>query len=416
MKKEIKVYNPDNLPTVDYQKLVPFQGDLKDIDEESLNKLVGSIKENGFIVPKFVWIDNNKYYIIDGHQTIKALKQLKVEGYKIPEIPIVQVQADNKKDAAKKLLQINSKYGKINPDTSFFEDFDIVPTYLDKIEIPELDDLEIYEEPAGDTDEDDIPADEDVETVCEIGDIWQLGEHRLVCGDATDEEDVEALMGGAKADMVFTDPPYLMDFNGSVHADGSKSYNSKHGEIKNDNLCKKEKLSFLNTMIENYKKYTIGAYYICFYRLGLNYILNSLIKHGLQYRALIIWDKGNHTLSNSDYMSKYKPIVYGWFDEHKFYGDKSNFDIWEIDRTKKNDLHPTKKPVKVPLKAIKNSSKKDNIVADFFGGSGSTLIACEKTNRKCYMMELDEHYCDVIIKRWEDYTDKKAKKIGGIDD
>jgi len=127
----------------------------------------------------------------------------------------------------------------------------------------------------------------------------------------------------------------------------------------------------------------------------------------MTYKALIIWSKGNHTLSNSDYMSKYEPIVYGWVKEHKFYGDRSNFDIWEVDRTQKNDLHPTMKPVALSSKAINNSSKQEDIVLDLFGGSGSTLIACEQLDRTCYMMELDPKYCDVIRKRYESFVSKK---------
>jgi len=124
---------------------------------------------------------------------------------------------------------------------------------------------------------------------------------------------------------------------------------------------------------------------------------------------IIIWDKGNHTLSNSDYMSKYEPIVYGWFNDHLFYGNRSNFDIWNIERTKKNDLHPTMKPVDLVVQAIKNSSKTEDVILDMFGGSGTTLIASEETQRICYMMELDQKYCDVIIRRWEKLTGQKAK-------
>lgn len=139
MPKKLKVHNPDNLETIDFHELEPFQGDLKEIDEEAIEKLVRSIKDHGFIVPAFVWQNEGNYYAMDGHQRKKALKRLETEGFEIPPIPIVNVQADNRKDAAKKLLQINSKYGKINPDTTFLEDMDIDPLYLEDVEIPELD-------------------------------------------------------------------------------------------------------------------------------------------------------------------------------------------------------------------------------------------------------------------------------------
>ena len=168
---------------------------------------------------------------------------------------------------------------------------------------------------------------------------------------------------------------------------------------------------FILNIFKNIQKFNKGAYYVCFYRLGLDYIFRALDKLNNQYKALIIWNKGNHTLSNSDYMSKYEPIVYGWFNDHLFYGDRSNFDIWDIQRTQKNDLHPTMKPIALCSKAIENSSKKEDIVLDLFGGSGSTLIASEQLERNCYTMELDPKYVDVIIERWENFTGKKAVKI-----
>lgn len=183
--------------------------------------------------------------------------------------------------------------------------------------------------------------------------------------------------------------------------------------IKNDKMSRAEGDQFILDIFKNIQMFDKGCYYVCFYRLGLDYIFRALDTMKNDYKALIIWDKGNHTLSNSDYMSKYEPIVYGWFNEHNFYGDRSNFDIWNIARTKKNDLHPTMKPIELCAKAIKNSSKKDDIVLDLFGGSGSTLIACEQLNRSAYLMELDPKYVDVIIDRWEEYTGEKAELIEG---
>lgn len=260
--------------------------------------------------------------------------------------------------------------------------------------------------------EDEVP-EVPTEPKAKLGDIYQLGNHRLMCGDSTSIDDVEKLMDGNKADMVFTDPPYLMGFTGNVHGDGTKSFNSKHGAIKNDKMSRQDGDNFILKIFENIQRFNKGAYYVCFYRLGLDYIFRALDKLDNQYKALIIWNKGNHTLSNSDYMSKYEPIVYGWFDSHLFYGDRRNFDIWDIQRTQKNDLHPTMKPIALCSKAIENSSKKEDIVLDLFGGSGSTLIACEQLNRHAYLMELDPHYVDVIIARWEKFTGQKAVLING---
>jgi DNA modification methylase len=208
--------------------------------------------------------------------------------------------------------------------------------------------------------------------------------------------------------MIFTDPPYLMDFTGGIHADGSKSFNAKHGSIKNDKMSEQEGNDFLDAINSIIKMKVDGAFYITFYRLGIGKYYASFDRTGLKCRSLIIWDKGNHTLSNSDYMSMYEPMFYGWVNNHKFYGGKNGMDIWRIKRTAKNDLHPTMKPVELVEKAIFDASQVNGIVLDLFGGSGTTLIAAEKNGRIGRIMELDPKYCDVIIKRWQDFTGKEA--------
>ena len=166
--------------------------------------------------------------------------------------------------------------------------------------------------------------------------------------------------------------------------------------------------NFLDSINSIIKIKVDGAFYITFYRLGIGKYYESLSRTGLQCRSLVIWDKGNHTLSNSDYMSMYEPIFYGWVNNHKFYGGKNGMDIWKIKRTAKNDLHPTMKPVELVEKALLDGSQINAVVLDLFGGSGTTLIACEKNNRLSRIMELDPKYCDVIVKRWENYTGKTA--------
>jgi len=247
--------------------------------------------------------------------------------------------------------------------------------------------------------EDDFDVDSVTETDIVLGDLFEIGEHRLLCGDSTDSDAVARLMDGNKADMVFTDPPYLMDFTGGIHADGSKSFNAKHGGIKNDKMSKEDGDDFLDAINANIQLFTKGAFYICFYRLKLGDYFESLKRTGLEVRALITWNKGNHTLSNSDYMSKCEHIFYGWVNEHNFYGGNNAMDIWEIPRTQKNELHPTMKPIPLCEKAISDASKIDNKVLDLFLGSGSTMVASHQLKRKCYGMELDPKYCQVIIDR-----------------
>lgn len=257
------------------------------------------------------------------------------------------------------------------------------------------------------TDEDAVPDVPD-DPVTVLGDIWVLGNHRLMCGDSTSIDAVEKLMPEKLANMIFTDPPYLMDFTRGIHADGSKSYNAKHGAIKNDKMSKEDGEQFLDDINTIIKTKVDGAFYITFYRLGINQYYASFERTGLQCRSLIIWDKGNHTLSNSDYMSMYEPMFYGWVNNHKFYGGKNGMDIWRIKRTAKNELHPTMKPVELVEKAIEDGSQVNGVVLDLFGGSGTTMIAAEKNGRHARLMELDPKYCDVIIKRWCDFTGKDA--------
>ena len=370
-------------------------------NDGAVDTVAKSIEKYGFKNPLIVDTNNVVYC---GNTRLKAARKLGIE-----EVPCI-IADDLTEQQIREYALLDNKTNEIAD-----WDMELLNDELSELDLSDFDldwgicDLEEEKE----VEEDDFDCTPPEQPKAKLGDIYKLGNHRLMCGDSTKEEDVSRLMNGNKADMVFTDPPYLMGFTGNVHADGSKSFNAKHGAIKNDKMSREDGDNFILSIFENIEKFNNGAYYVCFYRLGLDYIFRALDVLDNQYKALIIWDKGNHTLSNSDYMSKYEPIVYGWFNEHKFYGDRSNFDIWNIQRTQKNDLHPTMKPVALCGKAIENSSKKQDIVLDLFGGSGSTLIACEQLNRKCYIMELDCKYVDVIINRWEEYTGQKAEKING---
>lgn len=261
----------------------------------------------------------------------------------------------------------------------------------------DIPDLEVKELDSAEEDDYEIP--EEVKTDIVLGDLFEIWEHRLLCGDSTNIEHVEKLMNGEKADMVFTDPPYLMDFTWWVHADWSKSFNSKHWWIKNDKMSETDAVDFLDSINSNIKMFVVWAFYICFYRLKLWEYFESLKRTWLDVRTLITWDKWNHTLSNSDYMSKCEHIFYGWVEKHNFYWWNNWIDIWEIQRTWKNELHPTMKPIPLCEKAINDWSKKGDTVLDLFLGSGSTMVASHQLKRKCYGMELDPKYCQVIIDR-----------------
>lgn len=390
-------------------ELKPYENNSRTHDKSQIKQICESIKEYGWTNPVLI---DEKGMIIAGHGRVEAGKKLDIK--EVPCIVLSGLTEAQKKAyvIADNKMALNAGWNEelLKNELEKLKELDF-DLELTGFNIDELDELFKQDEEEQEIVEDDFDIEPPEEPKAKLGDIYQLENHRLMCGDSTKIEDVKKLMNGNKADMVFTDPPYLMGFTGNVHADGSKSFNAKYGAIKNDKMSREDGDNFILKIFENIKLFNKGAYYVCFYRLGLDYIFRALDTLNNQYKALIIWNKGNHTLSNSDYMSKYEPIVYGWFKDHLFYGNRSNFDIWDIPRTQKNDLHPTMKPIALCCKAIENSSKKEDIVLDLFAGSGSTLIGCEQTDRICYMMELDPKYVDVIIKRWEEFTGKKAMLI-----
>lgn len=225
--------------------------------------------------------------------------------------------------------------------------------------------------------------------------VWKLGNHYLMCGDCTNKNDVKKLMQGKKASMIFTDAPYGVNYKG-VNNDSRLGLKS---------LLDKAFLNMQNNSIS-------GAVVYCFHSDKCSDIFHEVFRKYCYFSSMLIWKKKRLVLSWADYKSIHEPILYGWFKNgvHKFYGDRKQVSVWEFER---EDIkgHPTPKPVELICKAIENSSKKNDIVIDFFGGSGSTLIACEKMNRQCYTMEIDEQYCDVIISRWEEMTGNKAELI-----
>ena len=378
-------------------------------NDKAVDMVETSIREFGFINPIVLDKDN---CIIVGHTRLKAAIRLGYETVptlRVDDLTPEQVKAfrimDNKsgETAEWDLSLLKEEFYNLEGKDEFNY------TGFESEEITEVWEYDENKE----VQEDNFQEPKVAKYKVELGDVFCLGSHRLMCGDATDFAMVKTLLDGGTVDMVFTDPPYLMDFQGNVNADGSKSLNAKHGGIKNDKMSKEDGDKFLDKINDVIKEICEGSWYINFYRLGIGQYWDSLNRNDMNVRSLIIWEKGNHTLSNSDYMSKYEPIFYGWNKKHDFYGGNNGMDIWNISRTKKNDLHPTMKPLELCSRAIKNSSKPNQTVLDLFGGSGSTLIACEQTDRKCYMMELDEHYVSVIMERWEKLTGKRAQKIGG---
>jgi len=275
------------------------------------------------------------------------------------------------------------------------------------------------EQPTAIEDDFDESTDE-VTTQCKKGEVWQLGEHRLMCGDSTSADDVAKLMDGAKADMVFTDPPY-----GVSIGDKNATLNSvqKAGRcvenIKNDTLAADELYPVLVKAMTNVRLSCKddASYFVTSPQggeLGLMMMMMMMKDAGLQVRHMLIWCKNSATFSlgRLDYDYQHEPIFYTWTKSHHNYrGGEYRTTIWKYDKPRKCDLHPTMKPVELVANCLNDCTKEGMFVLDAFGGSGTTLIACEQLSRKCYMMELDPHYCDVIIARWEKLTGKKARRI-----
>ena len=272
-----------------------------------------------------------------------------------------------------------------------------------------------FELPADELDEvveDEIP--EEVESKSKLGDVWQLGRHRLMCGDSVKAEDVTRLMNGELADCIFTDPPWNVNY-GDIKEDNSQNY--KPRKILNDNLGDQFG-SFCDQFSIQLKTHSKAGALIYMVMSAQEWpvIHKSLQDAGFHWSSTIIWAKDQLVLSRKDYHTQYEPIWYGWSEgagRLQPVVDRKQTDVWNIARPKVSELHPTTKPIELIAKAITNSSKQKDSILDLFGGSGSTLIAAETLNRTCYMMELDPKYVDVIIARWEKLTGKTAELIEG---
>jgi len=379
---------------VDIATVIPYESNPRKNDA-AVGPVASSIKEFGFKQP--ILVDDNRI-VITGHTRLKAAQELG-----LTKVPIL-IAADLTEAQTKAYRIADNKVGELSKwDYSLLElelrglvdlDFDLISTGLGKTELRNV--LEAY----GKTDADDIPEVEQPTVV--RGDVWLLGDHRLMCGDSTKDSDVGKLLDGAFADMVFTDPPY------GVSYDGGKKKRKKLPGDESAELYKP-----CCQMAFAYTKDDAPLYLWCM-ALKLDKIIPNLEAAGYDLRADIVWVKHWAQFGSwSHYKSQHETCLYCFKAGHKasWFGAKNEFTVWNVDRLKTNKLHPTQKPVALAERAIKNHDVES--VLDLFGGSGSTLIACEKTNRRAYLMEIDEHYCDVIVRRWEEFTGSVAVKEAG---
>lgn len=373
---------------VPVKDLVSPEWNPRQITTEELEKLKTSLEEFGYIEPIIVNDVNN--HVVGGNQRLKALIAL---GYTEVDCVYVHIEDLNKEKACN--VALNKISGDWDEDKLrvVLEDIELSPidiklTGFDELELTELE----VKEPITVHEDDFIIEDEDdMEVNVMEGDLFKLGEHYLLCGDSTNEANVKRLLGGAKIDMVFTDPPYNIDYQG----------------IKDTRKIKNDKMED-NDFIEFLKKSLIpcDTTYVCCSWQYAHLFKEAMTQLQMPPKAMIIWDKVNPAQNLDKYFKQHEIIWY----YGKFGGEKTiRGDIWQCKR-QANTFHPTMKPIELISMAIQDNPNKLNIF-DGFGGSGSTLIACEQLHRNCYMMELDPYYCQVIINRWEEYTGRKAEKL-----
>ena len=380
---------------VSIDRLVPYANNARTHSKEQINKLRSSLREFGFINPVIIGRD---YGIIAGHGRVMAARE---EG--INEVPCVFV--DHLTEAQKKAYIIadnrmaldagwDEEILRVEIEALQAEAFDIALTGFGDDEIADL-----FGGDKTDVEDDDYDLTAALEKAAfvEKGDVWVVGRHRLVCGDATSEDDVAKLMDGKRANLIVTDPPYGVSFKSTSGL-----------TIKNDSMKDEEFYNFLYKSFVNMVAHTEngGAAYVFHADTeGLTF-RKAFIDAGFHLAGVCIWAKNSLVLGRSDYQWQHEPVLYGFLQngKHRWYSDRKQTTIWNFNKPKRNENHPTSKPLDLLSYPIRNSSQENAIVIDTFGGSGSTLMACEATNRICYTMELDEKYASVILRRYVEDT------------
>ena len=364
-------------------------------NDNAVDAVAESIKQCGYCSPIVIDEDN---VILAGHTRLKALKKLKWK-----EVECVR-KTGLTEEQKKKYRILDNKTNELAE-----WDFDLLEEEIDGLDFDGFDfgfDFNSGEDDA-EIIEDEVPeVNEEIEPTVKLGDIWQLGRHRLMCGDSTKADEVSKLTDGTIVDLLLTDPPYNVNYTGATEDEL---------KIQNDNMESEQFKQFLTDAFTAGVSCLKdgGSFYIWFASREHCNFENALNASGLSVRQELIWKKNALVLGRQDYQWKHEPCLYGWKDgaSHNWYGDRSQTTILEFDKPTRSADHPTMKPVELFAYQIKNSTKKGETVLDLFGGSGTTIIACEQTGRTAYCMELDERYCDVIIKRYENLTGDTAVKI-----
>ena len=396
-------FAPDAIEHWPLERLKPYVRNAKMHGADQVAKIAASMAEFGWTVPCLVADDGE---LIAGHGRVLAAEQLG-----LTEAPVIVLGhlTDEQRRAYRIADNKLTELGEWN-EVVLSEELQLLATEDFDLSLIGFDDGELDALLSGVDEESDTQAEDDIpeapeNPVSRPGDLWVLGNHRLLCGDAVVATDVEKLLGEKKADLCFCDPPYNVDYAGGAGAEQA----GKGRRIKNDALGEGFG-QFLYDACVLINVHTNGAVYICMSSSELHTLQAAFMKAGGHWSTFVIWAKNRFTLGRSDYQRQYEPILYGWPEgvKRRWCGARNQRDVWLIDRPVKNDLHPTMKPVSLVERAIRNSSRKGDRVFDPFGGSGTTLIAAENTGRVAALLELDPKYVDVIIERWHRLTDQAA--------
>jgi len=388
------------------EKLVPYARNPRTHSDAQVAQIAASIAEFGFNNPILV---DTKAGIIAGHGRLLAARKLQ-----LAEVPVIVL--DHLTEAQKRAYILADNQLALNAgwDETLLraelaalqdEDFNVRLVGFDDEELVRL--LAAQDATEGLTDEDSVP--ELPETpISSTGDVWILGMHKLLVGDATNQADVAKLMAGEACDLVFTDPPYNVDYEG---------YTEERLKIKGDRMSDAEFKEFLGAAFRSYRTFVKrgASLYVCHSSSWQREFQDALESAGFEVRCQIIWAKNTFAWGFGRYKFRHEPIFYCHVAGEKdaWYGDKSQSTLWEEKKPAANRIHPTAKPVELIERALLNSSKSGDVVADLFGGSGSTLIGCERRNRKARLMEIDPTYADCIVRRYQEYTGKQAVLEGG---
>jgi len=385
-------------------RLLPYARNARTHTDDQVAQVAASIREFGWTNPILVSPDGT---IIAGHARLSAARRLQMT-----EVPVIVL--DHLTEAQRRALVLADN--RLALDAGWDEELlrvELAALQEDNFDLDiigfsdeEMENLLRGPEEANDglTDEDSVP-DEQETAITVPGDVWVMGDHRLLCGDATSMDAIQTVLAGGLADMVFTDPPYNVAYVGKT---------GKKLTIGNDALGEKF-YDFLRDACTNLVTVTKGAIYICMSSSELHTLFRAFNDAGGHWSTFVIWAKHHFTLGRSDYQRMYEPILYGWREgtDHFWCGARDQGDVWFIKRPMANLEHPTMKPVELVERALRNSSKTRDTILDTFGGSGTTLIACEKSGRQARVIEMEPKYCDVIVRRWQEFSGRKAHLDGG---